>query len=224
MVSSKPDKGTQFVLSFPLTLAIVPAILITSQDDVFAIPLSMVVETLKISVDKIETIDFNEVIRLRNKTIPLLRLDNILETKKINYTSNKIPIVITEAEESLVGLAVENLIGKREIVIKSLEQTSIELEYISGATILGDGRIALILDIPRLVRNAKTLQEKTKNIYNQSIFNKSKIEKVTRKEMVNNKKISVPPEKISTLPEKILNQFELTTENIELIRKILTIL
>ncbi|MDH5681788.1 MAG: chemotaxis protein CheW, partial [Spirochaetota bacterium] len=153
-VRSEDGKGSTFTLSFPLTLAIVPAILIESGIETYAIPLSNVVETIKINQSEVQTVDFQEVIRLRDQVIPILRLDIAFDIQRPEALE-RLSIVISEFEGQAFGVVVDNLLGKREIVIKSLSKDYKEMRGISGATILGNGQIALILDIPGLIRQSR---------------------------------------------------------------------
>ncbi len=153
-VRSKEGEGSTFTLSFPLTLAIVPAILIQCGDEIYAIPLSSVQETIKIFSNEIQSVDFQEVIQLREKVIPLIRLNDAFNINSENG-NKRLSIVISDYEDQQIGIVVDKLLGKREIVIKSLSQDFQSLHGISGATILGNGQIALILDIPGLIRQNK---------------------------------------------------------------------
>ncbi len=153
-VKSRLGEGSTFTLSFPLTLAIVQAILIQCGFEIYAIPLSNVVETIKVDRSEVQTVDFQEVIRLREKVIPLLRLNELFQVDSQNG-HRRISIVISEADNQQIGIVVDKLLGKREIVIKALNQDLQEIEGISGATILGNGQIALIIDTSGLIRQSK---------------------------------------------------------------------
>ncbi len=160
-VDSEVGKGSTFTLAFPLTMAIVPAILTSVSEEVFAIPLYNVFETLKVKPGEIETIDFKEVLRVRDEVIEVCHLAELVDGVSrldTNDPENKIPVVVVEYDSLRIGIIVDNLIGKREIVTKSISHyfKDKELEGISGATILGNGKIALILDVLSLVKRFKT--------------------------------------------------------------------
>lgn len=144
-------EGSRVTLQLPLTLAIIQALLVKAADETYAIPLNNVKETVRIQKDDIKSVKGQEVIRLREKVIPFLRLEKILET---NYEMNgegEHPVVIVEFHGNLVGIQVTDLIGQQEVVIKSLDEILKKVNGFAGATILGDGRVALILDIGSLI-------------------------------------------------------------------------
>ena len=156
-ILSTIDAGTTFILSFPLTLAIVPALMIEEQTEVFAIPLTNVVEAISVKTDQLETVDRHLILNLRQQVIPLFRLSEILANEIKTNEKNSVNIVIVEYEGNQLGVIIEKLIGKREIVIKALHTNYAEIEGISGAAILGNGKIALILDIGTLVKKQKVM-------------------------------------------------------------------
>jgi two-component system chemotaxis sensor kinase CheA len=159
-IYSELGAGSTFALAFPLTMAIIPALLCEAGSEVFAIPLYNVFETLKVKPAEIETIDFKEVLRVRDEVIELCRLSELVESRsraKITAAEDKIPIIVVEFDDLRIGIVVDRLIGKREIVTKSISHyfKERELDGISGAAILGNGKIALILDVLSLVKSFK---------------------------------------------------------------------
>ncbi|MBU1872004.1 MAG: chemotaxis protein CheA [Candidatus Omnitrophica bacterium] len=155
---SIPEEGTSFFLTLPLTLAIIKAMLVRVRSEIFAVPLMSIRETLKIEEDEIKLIKSFEVIRLREEIIPIIRLDHKLELMdlKINLKDEqeqeeKLSIVIIEYGEKSVGLMVNQVLGEQDIVVKPLGSMVKRIRGIAGATILGDGRVALILDIMTLM-------------------------------------------------------------------------
>lgn len=155
---SIPEEGTSFFLTLPLTLAIIKAMLVRVRSEIFAVPLMSIRETLKIEEDEIKLIKSFEVIRLREEIIPIIRLDHKLELLdlKINLKDEqeqeeKLSIVIIEYGEKSVGLMVNQVLGEQDIVVKPLGSMVKRIRGIAGATILGDGRVALILDIMTLM-------------------------------------------------------------------------
>lgn len=145
-VDSKVGEGSTFTLRLPLTLAIIRGLLVREDGNVFVLPLGSVVETLFFKEEEVQSINQKEVILLRGVTTPLVRLPHLFEggakaSDKPGY------VVIVGLAESRVGLVVQDLVGEQEVVIKSLSGFVGELKGISGATILGDGRVALIVDV-----------------------------------------------------------------------------
>lgn len=145
------DKGTTFQIRLPLTLAIIQPLMVLVGNEKYAIPLSSIRETVIVTKDQIKTVQKREVILLRGNVIPIIRLNQALETEKFDENQKELTLVIVKKGEKNVGLAVDDLIGQQEIVIKSLGKFLNDIEFIAGATILGNGEVALILDINKLV-------------------------------------------------------------------------
>ncbi len=145
-IESKVGEGSIFTLRLPLTLAIIRGLLVRESGNVFVLPLGSVVETLFFKEDEVQSINQKEVILLRGVTTPLVRLPHLFESEA-EAGSSPGYVVIVGLAESRVGLVVQDLIGEQEVVIKSLSGFVGELKGISGATILGDGRVALIVDV-----------------------------------------------------------------------------
>ena len=160
-IETEPGMGTRFVLTFPLTLAIIPAIMVRVQKEMYAIPLSDVIETIKISQSDITTIEGHEVINLRGELLSLLRLSTFIKLNSSLKEDEKIPVVVVGFGNRKIGLIVDYLEGKLEIVIKSLEQNYRTVEGLAGASILGDGSICLILDVASMINKTISDQEKT---------------------------------------------------------------
>jgi len=142
-------EGTRFSLRLPLTLAIIRGLLVKVSGVVYVIPLGSVIETLNVTNSQIQTVHKQEVIVIRGMTTPLVRLRNIFTTR--NFTAeaetNSHYVVIVGLAEQRIGLVVDSLIGEQEVVIKSLSRFCGDVAGISGATILGDGNVALIVDV-----------------------------------------------------------------------------
>ena len=151
VLDTQPDRGTKVILSLPLTLAIVQALMVEVAGELYAVPLGTVRETHVVNQEDIKTVQNNEAIFLRDETIPLLRLDRVLEVDNPMNGTQPFPVVVTEIGPRLVALGVHSLLGQQEIVINSLDQFLKKIEGFAGATILGSGRVALILDIPSLM-------------------------------------------------------------------------
>lgn len=151
MLDTAPGRGTRLTLKLPLTLAIIQALMVEVGGEAYAIPLGIVRETQVVEPDDVRTVQNQETIFLRDETVPLLRLDRMLESTATGNGAEPFPAVIAEVGPSLIAIAVHSLIGQREIVINTLDRFLKRIDGFAGATILGTGRVALILDIPSLV-------------------------------------------------------------------------
>ncbi|MBE5959914.1 MAG: chemotaxis protein CheA [Lachnospiraceae bacterium] len=144
-------EGSSFIIRLPLTLAIIQALMVELGEEKYAIPLGSIETIESVSMDEIKFVQSKEVIHLRGNVIPLVRLDEMLDVEKKEDTGSDLTVVIVKKGDKLAGLVVDNLIGQLEIVIKSIGKYINNSKMISGATILGDGEIALILDVNALV-------------------------------------------------------------------------
>jgi two-component system chemotaxis sensor kinase CheA len=159
-VDSVPGKGSTFKLKIPLTLAIIQALLVASQEDLFAVPLSNVIETVRIVEEDIYTIEGKSVLKLRDEVLPLVNMADIFEIEKVLEPEKYIYVVILGLGATKIGLVVDRFIGQEEIVIKSLGEFLKGLPGIAGATIRGDGRVTLIVDVASLMKLAKETHNK----------------------------------------------------------------
>ncbi len=150
-LDSEPGAGTRVRIKIPLTLAIIQALLVRVGGEVFTIPLSVVEETLRIREDRITTIEGVEVIQLREGVLSLLRLSDEFGKQAVAPVDSQAYVVVVNTGMRQVGLVVDSLIGQEEAVIKPLADFLQERSGFSGATILGDGRVSLILDVYELV-------------------------------------------------------------------------
>ena len=146
-VKTELGVGTTFTVRLPLTLAIIQALMVEIRDEKYAIALGSISNIEDIPVKDIKYVEAQEVIRLRGKVIPLIRMDQVLDIEPKEEEPESLTVVIVQKGENLAGLVVDNLIGQQEIVIKSLGKYINNNKIISGATILGDGEVALILDV-----------------------------------------------------------------------------
>ncbi|MDN5870586.1 MAG: chemotaxis protein CheA [Nitrococcus sp.] len=154
-VSSEPGRGTTFSISLPLTLAIMDGQSVALGDESYIIPLVSIVESLQPKPELVETVaKRGEVFLFRGVYVPILHLDEVFATRSKARSPGEGLIVIVESEGRRFGILVDELLGQQQIVIKSLEQNYRKVEGISGATILSGGSVALILDIPELLRIA----------------------------------------------------------------------
>ena len=150
-VRSKLGEGSKFIVRLPLTLAIIQALMVEIRDEKYAIALGSISNIESIPVNEIKYVQAQEVIHLRGAVIPLIRLDQVLDMEEKQEEPENLTVVIVKKGDSLAGLVVDNLIGQQEIVIKSLGKYINNNKIISGATILGDGEVALILDVNTLM-------------------------------------------------------------------------
>ncbi|RKY45766.1 MAG: chemotaxis protein CheA [Candidatus Omnitrophota bacterium] len=148
-LETQRGKGTKFILTLPLTLAIIKAMLVLVGEQIYAIPLMNIRETVKIREAELKRIKDIEVMRLREEIIPILRLDKELgmKTTVTQEKKEEISIVIVEGRTKSMGLVVDKVIGEQDIVVKPLGSFVKRIKGIAGGTILGDGRVALILDV-----------------------------------------------------------------------------
>ncbi|MEG1958063.1 MAG: chemotaxis protein CheA [Lachnospiraceae bacterium] len=144
-------EGSSFVIRLPLTLAIIQALMVELGDEKYAIPLGSIQTIEDVPCSEIEYVQTKEVINLRGSVIPLIRLDEVLDVEPREEKPESLTVVIVSKGEKLAGLVVDNLIGQLEIVIKSIGKYINNNKVISGAAILGDGEVALIIDANTLV-------------------------------------------------------------------------
>ncbi len=154
-IDSEKGVGSSMKLKIPLTLAIIQALLVGVQEEHYAIPLSSVLETVRISKDEIYTVEGRSVMRLRNEVLSLVHIGDIFEVERILDASEHAYVVVLGLGTSKLGLIVDTLVGQEEIVIKSLGDYLKGIEGIAGATIRGDGGVTLICDVVALMDMAK---------------------------------------------------------------------
>ncbi|WCN39111.1 chemotaxis protein CheA [Aneurinibacillus uraniidurans] len=152
-IDSTPGAGTTFLIQLPLTLSIISAMLVQVEDEKFAVPLSSIIETAVFTPDEIMHAHQQDVIDFRGRIVPLVSLKsifNIPDTEKPKESD--ISVVIVRKGDKMAGLVVDSFIGQQEIVLKSLGKYLVNVFAISGATILGDGQVALIIDCNALIK------------------------------------------------------------------------
>ncbi|BDY13597.1 hybrid sensor histidine kinase/response regulator [Hydrogenimonas cancrithermarum] len=166
-IDSEKGKGTTLKLKIPLTLAIIQSLLVSVQDEYYAVPLASVLETVRITPDEIQTVEGRSVLRLRDEVLSLVHLADIFDVERVFSMGEHAYVVIIGLAESKIGLIVDSLVGQEEIVIKSLGEYLKGIEGIAGATIRGDGRVTLIVDVGVLMDMAKHVKSSIKNLESQ---------------------------------------------------------
>ncbi|GAA9704394.1 chemotaxis histidine kinase/response regulator CheAY2 [Helicobacter pylori] len=173
-IDSEVGVGTTQKLKIPLTLAIIQALLVGVQEEYYAIPLSSVLETVRISQDEIYTVDGKSVLRLRDEVLSLVRLSDIFKVDTILESNSDVYVVIIGLADQKIGVIVDYLIGQEEVVIKSLGYYLKNTRGIAGATVRGDGKITLIVDVGAMMDMAKSIKVNITTLMNESENTKSK--------------------------------------------------
>ncbi|MFC8687972.1 chemotaxis protein CheW [Brevibacillus porteri] len=152
-VDSVRGQGTTFLIQLPLTLSIISAMLVQVKDEKYAVPLSSIIETAVFKKDQIMMAHRQKVIDFRGRVVPLVSLQDIFQVPDNGETmEDEVAVVIVRKGEKMAGLVVDSFIGQQEIVLKSLGKYLVNVFAISGATILGDGQVALIIDCNSLIK------------------------------------------------------------------------
>ncbi|WQY54897.1 chemotaxis histidine kinase/response regulator CheAY2 [Helicobacter pylori] len=173
-IDSEVGVGTTQKLKIPLTLAIIQALLVGVQEEYYAIPLSSVLETVRISQDEIYAVDGKSVLRLRDEVLSLVRLSDIFKVDAILESNSDVYVVIIGLADQKIGVIVDYLIGQEEVVIKSLGYYLKNTRGIAGATVRGDGKITLIVDVGAMMDMAKSIKVNITTLMNESENTKSK--------------------------------------------------
>lgn len=163
LINTTEGFGTSFTLCFPQALAIIPSILVSMEEEIYAFPLSEVFETIRIKKDQINTLEGHEIINLRGEVLPIYRLNKIIGLAD-KLDMEEAPVVIVNYNSRKLGFIVDELIGKHETVIKTLEKNYKNIKGLTGASIMGDGTIILVLDIGGLIDITTTMMINTSNI------------------------------------------------------------
>lgn len=150
-IDSIKDKGTSVKLKLPLTLEIIQALIVGVHGELFSIPLTSTLEILNVKTENIKTVKGIEVVNSRDTILSLARLDRVFSIKQKDDAENNYIVVVGSAEQR-IGLVVTDLIGKEEIVIKPIDSSIQNSKGLSGATIMGDGHVSLVIDVPGLMR------------------------------------------------------------------------
>ncbi|MDX1960343.1 MAG: chemotaxis protein CheW [Leptospiraceae bacterium] len=155
LINTVEGQGTSFTLCFPQALAIIPSILVSMEEEIYAFPLSEVFETIRVKKDQINTLEGHEIINLRGEVLPIYRLHKIIGLSE-HPNIEEFPVVIVNFNSRKLGFIVDDLIGKHETVIKTLEKNFKNIQGLTGASIMGDGTIILVLDIQGLIELASS--------------------------------------------------------------------
>ncbi|GAB6173419.1 chemotaxis protein CheA [Paradesulfitobacterium aromaticivorans] len=158
-IDTHRGQGTTFTIRLPLTLAIIQALLVEVGDEIYAVPLSSVLETLLVRRSDIKTVGGLPMVQLRGNTLPLISLQEKFDLPKQENPGSEVFVVVVGLGEKSIGLVVDGLRGQQEIVIKSLGDLLNNLPGIAGATILGDGKVTLILDIGSLIQDLLVMRK-----------------------------------------------------------------
>ena len=149
-IDSKPAIGTTFLLKVPLTLAIIKALMFRVSDRLYAIPLASVIEIARASASDVHRVDQHEVMQLRDQVLTLVRMGQLAHRGPLPL-NKKIFVVVVAIADRKFGLIVDRLVGEEELVIKALDDHVVATEFVSGASILGDGSVVLILNLPAVI-------------------------------------------------------------------------
>jgi two-component system, chemotaxis family, sensor kinase CheA len=152
-MSTTPGKGTRFAIELPLTLSIADALIATVGDRTFAVPQSAVREVLEVEYGSLRHVEDREIAPFRGGVLPILRLSRLFHLTE--HPRRGLHVFVVGAGQDAVGIAVDRIVGQREIVVRSMADALIRVDGIAGATDLGDGRVVLILDLSVLSRQAR---------------------------------------------------------------------
>ncbi len=150
-IESEIGKGTTFRLMVPLTLASIQALLFHVAGRLYAVPIASVVEITRMSEGDVHRVDDHEVFQLREQVLTLVRLERLESKRQVTERAKRTFVVVIGAGARRFGLAVDSLMGEEELVIKALEDELITSPMVSGASILGDGTVVLILNVSAVV-------------------------------------------------------------------------
>jgi len=160
-IKNEIGQGSEFILKLPLTLAIIQSLLVEVEREVYSIPLASVIETMRVNQEEFHMVGGQEVLKLRDSVLPLLRLQRVFSCAETGADRKTCYVVIVGVAEKRVGLVVTRLLGQQEVAIKSLGKFLANLPGIGGSTIMGDGRVALIVDPMGLIGGGEAAIRKT---------------------------------------------------------------
>ena len=165
-MTSEQGVGTTFTIRLPLTLAILDGQLVKIGDETYVVPLVSIIESLQIKSENVNSIAGGaELYKLRDDYLPIVRMHQVFGIESNNTELVNGLLVVVEGDGHLAGIFVDDLLGQQQVVIKSLESNFQKVDGLSGATILGDGTVALILDIPGLIELSR---ERVRSLSNET--------------------------------------------------------
>ncbi len=168
-IETHPGQGTTFRLKLPLTLAIIKALLFKVEQRLYAIPLNSVVEIARTRASEVHQVDHYEVLQLRNQVLPLVRLGRP-PADVADRAASKLFVLVISVGERKFGLIVDGLEGEEELVIKALDDHAVSTDLVSGASILGDGRVVLILNLSAVVEHFSRARPETPGAVNSGLL------------------------------------------------------
>jgi two-component system chemotaxis sensor kinase CheA len=155
-IDSAEGYGMRVAVRLPLTLAIMDGMSVGVGEEVYILPLSSVVESFQVSEEMVKTIGGSgRVVEVREEYMPVIELEKVFQVPRFDWEHTSGIMVVVEAESGRVALLVDELLGQQQVVVKNLESNYRKVNDVSGATIMGDGRVALILDVGSLVRRSR---------------------------------------------------------------------
>ena len=155
-IDSAEGYGMKVSVRLPLTLAIMDGMSVGVGDEVYILPLNSVVESFQVKSDTVKTVaGSGRVVEVRGEFMPVIELEKVFEVPRFDFEHVSTIMVVVEAEGGRVALLVDELLGQQQVVVKNLESNYRKVNDVSGATIMGDGRVALILDIGSLIRKSR---------------------------------------------------------------------
>jgi two-component system chemotaxis sensor kinase CheA len=155
-IDSAEGFGMRVAVRLPLTLAIMDGMSVGVGEEVYILPLSSVVESFQVKSDAVSTVgQGSQLVKVRDEYMPVIELEKVFQVPRFDYEKNSDIMVVVEADGSRVVLLVDELLGQQQVVVKNLESNYRKVPNVSGATILGDGKVALILDTGALVRRSR---------------------------------------------------------------------
>jgi two-component system chemotaxis sensor kinase CheA len=155
-IDSAEGYGMKVSVRLPLTLAIMDGMSVGVGDECYILPLSSVVESFQVQPDTIKTVaGSGRVVEVRDEYMPVIELEKVFDVPRFDFEHVSSIMVVVEAEGGRVALLVDELLGQQQVVVKNLEANYRKVNDVSGATIMGDGRVALILDVGSLVRRSR---------------------------------------------------------------------
>jgi two-component system chemotaxis sensor kinase CheA len=157
-IESSPERGTSIKVKLPLTLAIIDGMSVRVQNQIYIVPLAQISESLQPSEGQIKSVNGREVVDVRDEYLPVISLAQFLGAKSGDADSESSVLMVLETEGGRAAVRVDELVGQQQVVLKSLEANYRKVHGISGATIMGDGRVAFILDASAVVGSAEAAQ------------------------------------------------------------------